>query len=606
MLTSFAALVILLLMASGCAALFRCRVEKMFPVCFCCVILWLYPFYLCSAVRLGVVLLCGISILTFLAGWRRKRTAKAYAALIFTPGAVVYLCICVIFLIFFSGNVVSLHDELRLWGAVPKAIHATGKLQLGHDSPVFSIMQSYPPALPLLCYFFTAFSGTFSEGALYVGYACMALSFFIPAFSKWEWKEWRLLAPAGLIILLIPLCLTSHYEDHGMFGMSLFVDPLLGIMMGYSFVMARSKPQTDVICSVCFAAVLGTLCLLKNTGIVFAAAALVTFVVLERKALNRRVLLPVLALPATIGSWKLLLLLQGIHDLVPLRMHWLSTEEILNVLRAIVSRPMVAYKIPLGFFGSFAFVYSILWAVFYAVSHTNAIEERKRDRWVAAGFLASAIAYIYGYALIYGKSLESFARYMAALLLGLAVYLLSEIIPNCIHRKSFDRLSGLRKGAALTAAGACLIAAIGIVAIWRSLFPVNELLAEEDAEAQHLHQLVQQNLSDGEEAWIYLVIAGDGVENSHIHHRIFFDLISPNINLRNGFAQTQVVVPGRSNPAEIWAQELKDECNFVYLISVEDALRPVFDELSRDAPEPHSLYRVYKSDNAYGIELRRV
>ena len=148
--------------------------------------------------------------------------------------------------------------------------------------------------------------------------------------------------------------------------------------------------------------------------------------------------------------------------------------------------------------------------------------------------------------------------------------------------------------------------AIGTVAVWRSLFPVNEVLAEEDAEAQHLYQLVQQNLSDGEEAWIYLVIAGDGVENSHIHHRIFFDLISPNINLRNGFAQTQVVVPGRSNPAEVWSQELNNGCNFVYLLSVEDALRPVFNELSQDAPEPQSLYRVYKSDNAYGIELRRV
>lgn len=197
MLTSLAALAVLLLTASGCAALLRRRIEELLPVCFCGAILWLYPFYLCSAVRLGLVLLCGAGILIFLSGWYRSRTLKAYAALIFTPGMVVYLCICAIFLIFFSGNVVSLHDELRLWGAVPKAIHATGRLQLGHDSPVFSVMQSYPPALPLLGCFFTAFSGAFSEGALYVGYACMALSFFIPAFSKWEWKQWRLLAPAG-------------------------------------------------------------------------------------------------------------------------------------------------------------------------------------------------------------------------------------------------------------------------------------------------------------------------------------------------------------------------------------------------------------------------
>lgn len=606
MLTSVAALVFLFLMASGSAAILHRRIEKMFPVCFCGVILWLYPFYLCNAARLGVVLLCSASILLFLTGWRKKGTLRSYATSIFTPGAVVYLCICATFLFFFSGNVVSLHDELRLWGAVPKAIHATDKLQLGHDSPIFSIMQSYPPALPLLCYFFTAFSKTFSEGALYVGYTCMALSFFVPALSKWEWQQWKLLAPAGLLILLLPLVLTSHFEDYGMFGMALFVDPLLGIVMGYSFVMARGKPQTDVCRSICFAMVLGTLCLLKNTGVVFASVALVISLILERKELNRRMLLPVLALPATIGSWKLLLLLRDIHDLVPLQMHRLSSEEILNVLRAIVSRPMVAYKVPLGFFASFAFVYSVMWGIFYAVSRTKTIKERKRNGWIAAGFLVSAIAYIYGYALIYGKNLESFARYMAALLLGLAVYILAEFLPDCIHWKLFTRLSNLRKRAALAVAAICLTAALGTVSVWRSLYPVNELIAEEDAEAQNLHQLVQQNLSDGEDGWIYLVIAGDGIENSHIHHRIFFDLISSNINLRNGFAQTQVVVPGRNNPAEVWAQELRDGCNFVYLLSVEDALRPVFKELSQDDPEPRSLYRVYKSDNTYGIELRRV
>ena len=86
--------------------------------------------------------------------------------------------------------------------------------------------------------------------------------------------------------------------------------------------------------------------------------------------------------------------------------------------------------------------------------------------------------------------------------------------------------------------------------------------------------------------------------------------VSP-LRFRPALSRSIIVLPRRrrlcgSNPAEVWSQELKNGCNFVYLLSVEDALRPVFNELSQDAPEPQSLYRVYKSDNAYGIELRRV
>lgn len=606
MLTSVIALLLLLLMAAGGAALLRRRIEQMLPVCFCIAILWLYPFYLCSAAYLGVWLLCGCSVLLFLAGWRKMGGGKPYMAWIFTPGMVVYLCLCAIFWVFFSGNVVSLHDELRLWGAVPKAIHATGNLQLGRSSPIFSIMQSYPPALPLLCFFFTAFSETFSEGALYVGYACMALSFFIPALSKWEWREWKLLAPAGLLLLLVPLALTSHFGDSGMFGMSLFVDPLLGIVMGYGFVLAKGKPQADGVAALSFSLVLGVLCLLKNTGIVFAVAALIVAIALEWQERNWRMLLPALALPVSIGSWKLLLLVRDVHDLVPLRMHWLSGAEISNVLRGLVSVPMIAYKVPLGFFASFAFVYPVMWALFYALSRREEGDARKRNQKIALGFLASAVAYIYGYALIYGKTLESFPRYMAALLLGLAVYILCDGLPKCIHWKLSALVSGFCKAGAVALAGCCLATAVGTMAVWRFLFPYNPPLAEEDAQAQLLQQSVQQDLHQGEEGWIYLVIAGDGIENSHVHHRIFFDLISPDINLRNGFAQTQVVVPGRENPAEVWAEELKDGCNYVYLLSVEEALRSVFAELSQDAPVPLGLYRVCPSHNTYGVELRRV
>ena len=101
-------------------------------------------------------------------------------------------------------------------------------------------------------------------------------------------------------------------------------------------------------------------------------------------------------------------------------------------------------------------------------------------------------------------------------------------------------------------------------------------------------------------------MAGDGLENSFYHHRVFFDLISSNINIRNGLAQTQVVIPGLENPEKVWARELADGYDYVYLLSVEDALLPVFAELSEDPAQEHGLYRVCREENDYGVSLRRV
>ena len=604
--TSVAALLFLLLAASGCAAVFRKRIEIIWPLCYCGCIVWLYLFYICGLVSVGLVLFCIASAALFAAGWRKKGAFRAYLHEIISPGNVVYLCICLIYIAFLTGNYVSRHDELRLWGAVPKAIHATGALQLGKNSPIFSTMQSYPPALPLIGYFFTAFSRSFSEGALYVAYACMSISFFLPALAEWEWKHWKLLAPAGLLIMLTPMFFTSHFWDGGLFGMTLFVDPLLGIVMGYCLYLAGKRPQEDSFQCAAFGLSLAVLCLLKNTGVVFAIAATCVAFSMQSTGCNRRNAVPLLAIGGSIGTWRLLLSLHNVHDLVGLHPHVLTREEIQNVLHAMVSRNMVAYGVPLGFLLSFVAVYAALWVVYAAVFRGRGEQEKKKAVRTAWGFLGSAAAYLYGYALIYGKTLESFQRYMAALLLGLAVYILLEVLPVCIRWKLSAWICSRKQGFSIAAASACLLIALGAMAAWQIIFsplPYREL-ADQDAET--IGQAVRYNLAAGETGRVYLVMAGDGYNNSHYHHRVFFKMISKDVNIGNGLGQTQVVIPGLENPAMTWADELKEGYNFVYLLSVEDALKPVFKELSQGEPEPHALYRVESAENEYGISLHRV
>lgn len=605
MVTSIIALLFLTLAVAGASAVFGRRSEDCWPVCYCAVGCLLYGFYCLGAVRLGLILLCAGMVLLFLAGWKKSGSLRSCLRGFFTPGTTVYLCFCLIFLVFFSGNVVSRHDELRLWGAVPKAIHETGKLQLGEDSPIFSIMQSYPPGLPLIGYYFTAFSREFAEGGLFVGYACMALSLFIPAFSRWQWKHWRLLAPAGLVVLMTPFVFTTHLEDTAMFGMTLFVDPLLGIAAGYAFYLAGHHPAKSRFRLLAFSLSLGMLCLLKDTGLLFAAAALLTALLLDRKGW-KRFLLPAAVLAISTLSWKLLLRLYDVHALVPLNMHTLSAQAISNVLRALVSANVLIYKLPLGFFLSFVFVSMVLWLLFYLAFRLQREQSRAEAAAVAVGILLSTVAFIYGYALIYGETLESYARYMETALLELFTCILLTVLPEIVEGKLSAWSLGWKKGVSAAVLSGCLLVGVGLTALWRGVFTVYPELPAADRDAAQIRSAVENDLEPGQTGWIYLVMAGDGWENSFYHHRIFFDLISPNLGIRNGLAKTQVVIPGLKNPTEVWAQELADGCDYVYLLTVEDALLPVFDELSDDPAQEHGLYRVEKTDSAYGVSLQQV
>ena len=501
MVTSVIALFFLILAVAGASAVLQRRSEECWPVCYCAVACLLYGFYCLGLVRLGLLLLCAGMLLLFLAGWRKSGSLRGCLRGFFTPGTAVYLCFCLIFLVFFSGNVVSRHDELRLWGAVPKAIHETGKLQLGESSPIFSTMQSYPPGLPLIGYYFTAFSGEFSEGGLFVGYACMALSFFIPAFSRWQWKQWHLCAPAGLLVLMTPFVFTSHLEDMAMFGMTLFVDPLLGITAGYAFYLAGHHPSKDWFRLLTFSLILGMLCLLKDTGLLFAAAALLTALLPERKSW-KRFLVPAAVLLVSTLSWKLLLRLYDVRALVPLKLHSLSAQAAGNVLRALVCSNVLAYKLPLGFFLSFVFVSMVLWLLYFLAFRLQREQSRGEVAAVAAGILLSTVAFIYGYALIYGETLESYARYMTTALLMLFTCILLTLLAALPEGKLAVRSRSWKRSVSAVLLSGCLLVGVGVTAVWKYVFPPDPALAMADEDADRIGQGVEQDIDGEETGWV--------------------------------------------------------------------------------------------------------
>lgn len=606
--TSAVAIFLLFLAAAGLSRLANRTMEECWPVCFCAMVCWLYGFYCFGLLRVGLAALCIGIFALFLTAWKKEKSFGRFLRRSITPGTTVYLCLCMVFAVFLSGNQVTLHDELRLWGAVPKAMHVSGDLQLGNESPIFSIMQSYPPGLSLIGYFFTAFQPSFKEGALYVGYACASVVFFLPALSGFEWKHRALLAPAGMLLLLAPCVFTSHFCDGAMFGMTLFVDALLGILAGYVFFLAGHKPFRSRFDTAAFCLGLAMLCLLKSTGILFAVTALGCAIVLQRKDRKIRCILPIAAIIICVGSWRLLLQIYDVHDLIGLKFHVLDRTTLCNLWHALTSVNVVAYRVPLGFFLSFVSVFGILWLLYYAAFRFQHEQKGLDAAVTACGILAAAAAFIYGYALIYGETLDSFARYMETVLLCLFTCILLTALPLCCKGTVWEWIQRKVKSRGVSCAISigCVLFSIAIFSIWCMVFPGYPQIEEADQAAAEIQAAVEQNLGESDTGWIYLVIAGDEWENSHLHHRIFFDLISRKINIRNGLAQTRVALPDLENPTEVWAEELKDGCDYVYLLSVEQPLIPIFAELTQDPAIAGGLYRVCEAENAYGVTLQLI
>lgn len=597
MVPSAIALLLLALAAVGLSRLTEQRPEESLPVCFCGVIGILYGFYCMDAFRLGLWAVCMGIVVVFWLGLQKQ--GFAFPLRMVTPGVMVYLGECVLFLLFFSGNFVTRHDELRLWAAVPKAIHATGKLQLGREVPIFSTMQSYFPGLAMLGAFFTAFCPRFSEGALFVGYACFALVFLLPALSGWDWRFWPLMGPAGLLLLWIPCFFTSHYGDGGLFGLTLFVDPLLGLAAAYAFYLAGHKPFRDGFHRVQFSLALMTLCLLKNTGLLFAAVALMCAAILDNR--RKGLLLPLGMVFLSVAVWENLLARNDVQVLVPLQLHRLEKQAVYNLLRALISVNVVAYKVPLGIFLSFSFVYGVLMALYVLI-----IRLQGERGIIALGILLSTAAFLYGYALIYGNTLESLPRYLSTPLLCLAACAVLTGFPALTGDAVLQRIREWGKIQKKAVCWGSVFLGFAFLTLWCRIFSTFHLREAADLDAEKIHSaILQDDMFDGS-GRVYLVMAGDGWENSHYHHRIFFDLISENINICNGLAQTQVVVPGCADPVGQWAQELRKDYDYVYLLTLEDALIPVFAELSKDIPEENSLYRVCHADTVYGIQLERI
>ena len=278
------------------------------------IILFLYLFYIFNFLNIGYYIL-----LIFLSGlllysvykFTKAKNKKEILLNYFTPGFIIYtVCFIIIFLIVRHREVL-LWDELRLWGAYPKALYYDGVLQLGNGVKLLSYMQSYQPGMPLFQFFFTKSAFAFKESYLFLSYALLCLSALLPITKKLTYKKWYLIPVFILILLFVPLFLANSRFDDLTYYYTLFIEPALGIFFAYTLYLSTQK-MDNKIDKAAFYLSLSTLVLLKDTGIIFALTSCLSYFFIHRKEVKKnkkerfKLLIPILLCISLFFSWKVI------------------------------------------------------------------------------------------------------------------------------------------------------------------------------------------------------------------------------------------------------------------------------------------------------------
>ena len=252
------------------------RFEECLPLASCSVIAVLYAAGLAGKLAEGVwaaVALAAVSGLSALILALCRRHLRKWAGSLFTPGMAIYVALCAAVYVANAGKPIKGWDEFSYWADAVKIMTQQGVLP--SDPVGRSLFASYPPALPLWEYLLQRLhfmiSGTlFDESMLFMSYQWLMFALYMPFVAHLKWRrplEWMV---CGAVIPLVALSVNaSAYNE-------LYSDVLLGTIGGFAAAYPFCKRKMDPFDWGTQMAVLFVLVLVKDAGLLFAIAGVVS------------------------------------------------------------------------------------------------------------------------------------------------------------------------------------------------------------------------------------------------------------------------------------------------------------------------------------------
>lgn len=589
-------------------------------------IIILFLFYcndLLFAGRMTVyALLLTLLIIAIIIGVRKSMLSVKKILSSISPSLIIFAIIGVVAFFYTDGHKVGMWDELRLWGAVPKALYETESLQLGSNVDIFPIMQSYPPAMPLFVYFFVSLSSSFNESNIFCLYVIFYALIFLPGFKKLEWKHWYFILPLVITILFFPCIFTSHNLNYSLFYNSLYIDTVLGFYAGYGFYLSFNNPFKNKYALADFCVVLSVIVLLKDSGLMFSIfiflCAIVIYAFHNKPFYANRIIslssvcilasvLPYIIWKHTISSYGIVnhlsmhIELPDINYFIALLDHFIHDVFIVLSFRSLPT--IIVRFIPCILFAIIADIF-----IFTYYKDTDVYS----DVTVVISMVVSSIFFIIGYCFIFlDGSFPSFQRYMATLLYTIFTYLLLRFINACIENYEYKNISlNKRRIASLIvtcASALSLIVFIPFFSDWRDSKVDNIYWPDlYSNSSKHTTNILNTLDNSSDDAINLYLLLSDG--NALLHHRIYYDLIGEKIDVKNFYHHCQGVPIGTEIPVDDdkklqeivsnWSEYLKEnKIDYIYVTLSSEETSAIFNHISNSPiAASESIYEV-KFDN---------
>lgn len=273
----------------GClffSTVFKKKLEETIAPTIFAIITVLYIFYSFNKLRSGyiftLILILSGGVYSLFSIIKNKRIMATVNNLL-TGGLLAFLAVTIVIYFITQGVRVQLWDDLRLWGAVPKVLFYNGDLQLGPEAMIFKTMQSYYPGMQLFAFFITKTMGVFYDGGVYFAYGILGISMLVTVVSHSKKRFSLGVVLAAIVMLCLPLTFYNNMFDAAVYYLSLYIDPVLGLMLGYIFYLVYEDANKDLFSQIRFCLALVFIIQLKDSAILFAVIAIACALIMQIK-----------------------------------------------------------------------------------------------------------------------------------------------------------------------------------------------------------------------------------------------------------------------------------------------------------------------------------
>lgn len=449
--------IIIFLLLSTCSifgiSFFNKKYEEFLSINIFSIILIMFLFFMMNKLELGLILIYFISILMYIASIiniiARRIKLKDVFCRLFSPGFIIFLLCYIVLIVVTKDFYVTLWDELRLWALYPKSLFIYNDINLTN----MGTMSGRVPGMPLLMYFVTKTFGIFKDSLLFLSYGLVSISVLLPLAKSLTWKKWYFIPILVILFFFFPMAFANSGLDYGAYYRTLFIDPLLGILFGYSIYLVF-KGFKDKVNLICYIMILCILPLFKETGILLSILSIVSYI-LSLIALknrnkgknNKKELIAIILIPLIIIiSW----LIFKKPDF-SISAEGIESFNVFNTLFSLIKNPSIEQK-------------EVLKNFIYAFNHSNILnlrfEKIEINLWILLIFFTSFFAivcktikksdikkYIYCVIILYIsvtctilcnlfyylfviKVVESFNRYTSTIIVAMSIFIFCVLINN--------------------------------------------------------------------------------------------------------------------------------------------------------------------------------